>query len=104
MEPQNFANHTRWHPPFHFFVLPVMLINRPLASRIDTSSSSGLEIAISAARSELADVVSRAHYAGRITYLTRRGERLAAIVPVEVAEAIERAEDAADVLKAALRG
>jgi hypothetical protein len=27
MESQNFANHTRWHPPFHFFVLPVMLIN-----------------------------------------------------------------------------
>ncbi|MDQ2922067.1 MAG: SlyX family protein [Acidobacteriota bacterium] len=27
MEPQNFANHTRWHPLFHFFVLPVMLIN-----------------------------------------------------------------------------
>jgi hypothetical protein len=25
--PQNFANHTRWHPLFHFFVLPVMLIN-----------------------------------------------------------------------------
>jgi hypothetical protein len=24
---QTFANHTRWHPPFHFFVLPVMLIN-----------------------------------------------------------------------------
>ena len=24
---QNFANHTRWHPPFHFFILPVMLIN-----------------------------------------------------------------------------
>ena len=24
---QNFINHTRWHPPFHFFVLPVMLIN-----------------------------------------------------------------------------
>ena len=24
---QNFANHTRWHPPFHFFVVPVMLIN-----------------------------------------------------------------------------
>ena len=27
MEPQNFENHTRWHPPFHFFVLPVLLIN-----------------------------------------------------------------------------
>lgn len=24
---QTYANHTRWHPPFHFFVLPVMLIN-----------------------------------------------------------------------------
>jgi Family of unknown function (DUF6526) len=27
MDTQNFANHTRWHPPFHFFILPVMLIN-----------------------------------------------------------------------------
>jgi hypothetical protein len=27
MDSQNFANHRRWHPPFHFFVLPVMLIN-----------------------------------------------------------------------------
>jgi hypothetical protein len=25
--PQSFANHTRWQPPFHFFVVPVMLIN-----------------------------------------------------------------------------
>jgi signal transduction histidine kinase len=25
--PQTFANHTRWHPPFHFFVIPVMIIN-----------------------------------------------------------------------------
>ena len=25
--PQTFANHTRWQPPFHFFVAPVMLIN-----------------------------------------------------------------------------
>ena len=24
---QSYANHTRWQPPFHFFVLPVMLIN-----------------------------------------------------------------------------
>jgi len=24
---QNYANHTRWHPPFHFFALPVLLIN-----------------------------------------------------------------------------
>ena len=25
--PQTLANHTRWHAPFHFFVVPVMLIN-----------------------------------------------------------------------------
>ena len=25
--PQTFSNHTRWQPPLHFFVLPVMLIN-----------------------------------------------------------------------------
>ncbi len=25
--PQTFANHTRWQPPFHFFIAPVMLIN-----------------------------------------------------------------------------
>ena len=24
---QTYGNHTRWHPLFHFFVLPVMLIN-----------------------------------------------------------------------------
>lgn len=27
MDPQTFANHTRWHPPFHFFIMPVLLIN-----------------------------------------------------------------------------
>ncbi|MCA1632182.1 MAG: DUF6526 family protein [Acidobacteria bacterium] len=25
--PQTYATHTRWHPPFHFFVVPVLLIN-----------------------------------------------------------------------------
>jgi hypothetical protein len=24
---QDFKNHTRWHPPFHFFIAPVLLIN-----------------------------------------------------------------------------
>ncbi|MBC8994065.1 MULTISPECIES: type II toxin-antitoxin system prevent-host-death family antitoxin [Micromonospora] len=60
-------------------------------------SEPAAELPISDARDSLADVVSRAHYAGRITYVTRRGQRLAAIVPAELAEAIERAEDAADV-------
>ena len=25
--PQSYSNHTRWHPPFHFFLAPVLLIN-----------------------------------------------------------------------------
>ena len=58
------------------------------------------DLTISEFREHLADVVSRAAYAGRITYVTRRGQRLAAIVPVEIAEAIERAEDAEDVAAA----
>ncbi|ATO14426.1 prevent-host-death protein [Micromonospora sp. WMMA2032] len=63
-------------------------------------SEPAAELPISDARDSLADVVSRAHYAGRITYVTRRGQRLAAIVPADLAEAIERAEDAADVAAA----
>lgn len=64
-------------------------------------SEPAAELPISDVRDSLADVVSRAHYAGRrITYVTRRGQRLAAVVPAEVAEAIERAEDAADVAAA----
>lgn len=27
MSEQSFQNHTKWVPPFHFFVLPVLLIN-----------------------------------------------------------------------------
>ena len=26
-EPQNYKNHARSHPPFHFFLLPIMIIN-----------------------------------------------------------------------------
>ncbi|MEV4710014.1 prevent-host-death protein [Micromonospora sp. NPDC049374] len=44
-------------------------------------SEPAAELPISDARDSLADVVSRAHYAGRITYVPRRGQRLAAITP-----------------------
>lgn len=42
----------------------------------------------------MADVLGRARYAGQITYITKRGQRVGAVVPVEVAEAAESAEDA----------
>lgn len=58
------------------------------------------DLSMSDARDHFADVVSRAAYAGRITYVTRRGQRMAAIVPAEVAESIERAEDVEDVAAA----
>lgn len=53
------------------------------------------ELPVTDARDRLADVVNEAAYAGRVTYLTRRGRRVAAIVPVEAAEAAERWEDEA---------
>jgi hypothetical protein len=48
---QNFKSHTRWFPPFHFFVLPVLLINMLNAGRhlwTDTrlSTAWGLVLAV----------------------------------------------------------
>ncbi|WP_031077078.1 type II toxin-antitoxin system Phd/YefM family antitoxin [Streptomyces sp. NRRL WC-3742] len=44
------------------------------------------------ARAHLAEVISRAE-AGEITVITRKGERVGAVVPIEVLDAIEDAED-----------
>ena len=30
--PQTYDNHTRWHPPFHFFAMPVILTNVVVAA------------------------------------------------------------------------
>ncbi|HEX5493077.1 MAG TPA: type II toxin-antitoxin system prevent-host-death family antitoxin [Mycobacteriales bacterium] len=57
-------------------------------------SENAHELPITDVRDRLADVVNDAAYGGQITYLTRRGRRLAAIVSVETAEAAERWEDA----------
>jgi prevent-host-death family protein len=51
------------------------------------------ELPITEARERLADVVNETAYGGGVTYLTRRGRRMAAIVPIEAAEAAERWED-----------
>jgi len=52
------------------------------------------DLGITDARDRLADVVNEAAYAGTVTYITRRGRRVAAIVPAGDAERLERAEDA----------
>lgn len=59
-----------------------------------------VELTVTQVRDDLAPVVSRAQYAGGITYMTRHGKRAAAIVPAEAAELLERlqaAEDAEDI-------
>jgi len=58
------------------------------------------EMALTEARLHLADVVNRAAYGGEGIYLTRNGRRLAAIVPVEVLDALEMVEDRIDVAAA----
>lgn len=40
------------------------------------------EVGIEQARANLGDLANRAHYAGQIAYITRRGRRIAAIVPI----------------------
>jgi prevent-host-death family protein len=44
-----------------------------------------VELSLTAARAELPDVVNRAE-AGEVTYITRHGQRVAAIVPTTVAD------------------
>jgi antitoxin Phd len=44
-----------------------------------------VEIAVSDARSQLADLVDQAEH-GKVIYLTRHGRRAAAIVPVDLPE------------------
>jgi prevent-host-death family protein len=59
-------------------------------------SEPAAELPITEARDQFADVVNRAAYAGAVTYVTRRGRRLAAIVPAAqlAAEAAQAGEEA----------
>lgn len=43
------------------------------------------------------DRLADAARAGEVIYLTRGGQRIAALVPADAAEAMERAEDVADI-------
>lgn len=52
------------------------------------------ELPVTSAREQFSHVVGAAQYAGRVTYVTKHGVRVAAIVPADMAEALE---DEADV-------
>ena len=54
------------------------------------------QLTASAARAQFADLVSRAEYAGERTIVHRRRKPVAAIIPIEDLELIERYEDELD--------
>jgi prevent-host-death family protein len=62
------------------------------------------EVPIRDARKEFADVLNRVAYRQERVVLTRRGKALAAVVPMEDVELLERLEDQADLeaIRAAL--
>jgi prevent-host-death family protein len=51
-----------------------------------------VEMSIADARAHMADVINAAAVRGRTTYLTSRGRRVAAVVPLSVAEGAEEAD------------
>jgi len=53
--------------------------------------SNQAEIAVTGLREQLADVLNDTAVYGRITYITRSGRRVAAIVPVPVADQVAEA-------------
>lgn len=58
------------------------------------------EVPIGEAGAHLAEVAHEAASGGEVVYLTEHGQRLAAIVPAQVAADLEAAEDADDIAAA----
>ena len=54
------------------------------------------EMGVRELRGKLADVLNDAAVRGRITYITSRGRRVAAVVPVPVAEAADETPSTGD--------
>ncbi|MBB4777089.1 MULTISPECIES: type II toxin-antitoxin system prevent-host-death family antitoxin [Actinomadura] len=52
------------------------------------------EMSVADARRQFADVLNDAAVRGRITYITNRGRRIAAVVPVPIAETADQDHDA----------
>ncbi|GAA0922618.1 type II toxin-antitoxin system prevent-host-death family antitoxin [Streptomyces thermoalcalitolerans] len=56
-------------------------------------SEEPIDLSVADARRRFADVLNAASARGRITYITSRGRRVAAVVPLPVAEAAERSKE-----------
>jgi prevent-host-death family protein len=54
------------------------------------------KVSTSVAREKLAEIVSRAEYAGERTILHRRNKPVAAVIPIEDLDLLERYEDEVD--------
>lgn len=48
----------------------------------------GMSVSVADFRAQLTEYISRARYGGKVTFLYSRGKRVAALVPVEAAEAV----------------
>ncbi|MDH6189198.1 prevent-host-death family protein [Streptomyces sp. CZ24] len=59
-------------------------------------ANTSAEIGVRDLRTQLSDVLHESTVRGRITYVTSRGRRVAAIVPVDVAEAAEAQQTPGD--------
>ena len=57
----------------------------------------GGHVSVSEARETFADLVNRVAYRNERVLVTRRGKPIAAIIPMEQAEFLERAEDEYDI-------
>jgi prevent-host-death family protein len=64
-----------------------------LCTLVNMSAHIIKEAGIRDAREEFADLVNEAAVRGTITYLTNRGRRVAAIVPLAIAENAEKAAE-----------
>ncbi len=60
-------------------------------------------MSVTAARAGLAEIVNRAVYAHESAYLTKQGKRVAAVVPADAVELLDRVEDLVLALEASAR-
>jgi prevent-host-death family protein len=64
-----------------------------MPQRVDANFPEGVDVTISYARAHLPELVDAVRSDGRTVYLSRYGKRVAAVVPYDAAEYLERIED-----------